>query len=94
MEVSNLLNLFLHLFFPLFFFFPMNRQVLRRSSLRFEVSGIMVYLANKHNVEKSLKRLSYDTEKTTHFFKIAENRSFYVCSCYSALFVLTFTYSC
>lgn len=50
MEASNLLNLFKNLLFSLYL--PVNRQVLGRSSLSFEVGSVMVYLANNHNVEK------------------------------------------
>lgn len=72
MQASNLLN-FKSFFFSIFFFplyfFPLNRQALGRSSLRSEVSGIMMYLANKHNVEKPWKIFSYDTEKNNLLFQ-------------------------
>lgn len=79
MEASNLLNLFKNLLFSLYL--PVNRQVLGRSSLSFEVGSVMVYLANNHNVEKYWKIFSHGTLKTAKFLMILGNKLFYLCSC-------------
>lgn len=67
----------LDFFFNLFFSLPLvlfSRQILGRASLTFEVGGIMVHLANNHNVEKYWKIFLNNTARTTNFLMTSEKK--------------------